>query len=338
MSERPADGRLLLKVCFQFYILNLPQTEIANRLGISRFQVARLLRTALQDGYVVVKIREPDRWHVELERQLEQQYDLLAAIIVDNDELPDDEIKRRVADAAGQYLLQILDDGHTLGVSLGSTVQNMVDQLPDHMWKSVDAVQLIGGGPRGNESLSPGLLTAQLASRFRTRPYLLHAPAVVGDNSLRDSLLRDPTIASTYAMYSSLTTAILGIGALAHGTTSRLVYGNLIDPSLLQALLADGAVGDVLAYVYREDGTSVSSPLDERTLAISLPDLLRIPRRIGVAAGLMKVPAIRGALRGKFINVLITDSVAATHLVDSDPTENSIPALQHAVVQSPDAS
>ncbi len=55
--------RLMLKVCYQAYRRHLSHKEIAANLGISRFQVARLLRAALDAGYVSVNILEPERWH-----------------------------------------------------------------------------------------------------------------------------------------------------------------------------------------------------------------------------------------------------------------------------------
>src|SRR5258707_4579808 len=165
MSSGTNDRRLIVKVCHQFYRLGFSQTEIAERLGLSRFQVARMLKTAIDDGYVVVKILEPEHWHTELEQILEQRYGLKTAIVVDNDHLEDVEIKRRVADAAGRYLLEVLNDGDILGVSLGSTVQALVDQLPDRIRKRVEVVQLIGGSPHVKSYLSPEVLTTQLAER-----------------------------------------------------------------------------------------------------------------------------------------------------------------------------
>src|SRR6185312_10565158 len=179
MSTSIYDRRLILKVCYQFYRLGLSHTEIAEKLGVSRFQVARMLRTALEDGYVVVKILEPERWHSALERAIEERYSLKTVIVVDNDNLDDDEVKRRVGDAAGRYLLEVLSDGDMLGVSLGSTIQALVDHLPDRIHKRVEVVQLIGGSPYIRSQVSPEFLTTQLADRFRGRSHLLYAPAVV---------------------------------------------------------------------------------------------------------------------------------------------------------------
>jgi deoxyribonucleoside regulator len=332
MSTVIYDRRLILKVCHQFYRLGLSQTEIAEKLGVSRFQVARMLRTALEDGYVVVKILEPERWHCDLEQVLEERYGLKTAIVVDNDDLAADEVKRRVGDAAGRYLLDILGDGDVLGLSLGSTIEAMVDQLPDRIHRRVEVVQLIGGSSHVQSQFSPASLTTQLADLFRAPSHLLYAPAVVGGNGLRNSLLADASIKATYAMYRELNVAVLGVGALAQGPTSRLLYGGIIDETLLRTLLEQGAVGDVLSYIYRVDGSLVTTALDDCVVAIPLQDLLRVPCRIGVAAGPAKAQAIEGALRGGFINVLVTDSVVARALC-KDPDNESIARLDTVTLE-----
>jgi deoxyribonucleoside regulator len=311
LSSQAYDRRMLLKVSQLFYRAGLSQTEIAGRLRLSRFQVARMLRIALEDGYVTVRILEPDRWHSGLERTLEQRFGLRAAIVVDSEDIDAGEAKLRAADVAGRYLADVLSDGDVLGISLGSSVQNEIDQQPDRIDKQVEVVQLIGGSSRVASELNSMTLTANLARRFRSDPHLLFAPAVVAADSVRQALLQDREISDTFAFFPKLSVALLGIGSLAQGDTSRLLYGGLIDPGSLADLLAKGAVGDVLSYVYDSGGTILNSAAEQRMIAISPQSLLAVPHRIGVASGKAKATAISGALAGGLVNVLITDSQAA---------------------------
>jgi len=68
----------------------------------------------------------------------------------------------------------------------------------------------------------------------------------------------------------------------------------------------------------------VTTALDDCVVAIPLADLLHVSCRIGVAAGIVKVHAIEGALRGGFINVLITDSSVAYALCESALSDSPI--------------
>jgi deoxyribonucleoside regulator len=305
------DRRMILKVSHLFYRTGLSHTEIAGRLRLSRFQVARLLRAALDDGYVTVKILEPERWHSGLERALEDRYGLRAAIVIDGEETGETETRLRAADAAGRYLADMLSDGDVLGISLGSTVQSVVDQLPDRIDKRVEVVQLIGGSNRVATEVNSMILTADLARRFRCAPHLLFAPAAVAAGSVRRALLEDSEIKETFALFSQLSVALLGIGSLAHPDTSRLLYGGLIDDDSRTGLLAQGAVGDVLSYVYDHDGKILDTAAGDRMIAISPRQLLAVPHRIAVATGKAKATAIAGALAGGLVTVLITDSCAA---------------------------
>jgi DNA-binding transcriptional regulator LsrR (DeoR family) len=294
-------GRLILRVCQMHYRDGLSHVEIGRRLGVSRFQVARLLRRGLEEGYVVIKILEPTGWHVDLERELEKRYGLSMAIVVDDGGQGVNEMRRRVADAAGRLLVETACDGMALGISLGRTMQDLVEQLPDRIPRSTDVVQLIGGTP----------LAVDLATRFGTEPSVMYAPALVGGAEVRGSLLADASIQATFERFPHLDVAFLGIGSIGEADTSRLVYGGALGPEEVERLRERGAVGDVLAYLFDVDGNIVESGLEDRMLAIGLEDLLRIPRRIGVSAGVEKAIAIGGALRGGFVNTLVTDSSVA---------------------------
>ena len=67
-------------------------------------------------------------------------------------------------------------------------------------------------------------------------------------------------------------------------------------------------------HFFDDQGHPVTSDLDERILGISAQAMRSVPRRVGVAGGERKHAAIRAALRGGWINTLITDLDTATRL------------------------
>ena len=69
-----------------------------------------------------------------------------------------------------------------------------------------------------------------------------------------------------------------------------------------------GAVGDVMLRFFDENGNGEPfKEFNDRVMAISEENLAHIDTRIAIAVGEEKAKAILGALRGKRINVLITD-------------------------------
>ena len=75
-------------------------------------------------------------------------------------------------------------------------------------------------------------------------------------------------------------------------------------------------MGDIaLRYFDANGDTTPFQEFNERVAGIPLDTLKKIPRRVGVAGGRQKKDAVLGAIRGGFINVLITDIDCAENLI-----------------------
>ena len=105
----------------------------------------------------------------------------------------------------------------------------------------------------------------------------------------------------------------MGIGAL---TPSELLAasGNVFTERELAELRELGAVGDICLRYFDAGGAPVASALDARVIGIDLERLRRPKRAVALAGGPRKSAAILGALRGRFVNVLITDRFTAERL------------------------
>ncbi len=94
----------------------------------------------------------------------------------------------------------------------------------------------------------------------------------------------------------------------------RFVFGWLV----LDGLLRKGAVGDIALRYYDAQGECIESEINDRIIGMSLEQIKQVPKVVGISGGPDKVSAIRAALRGEIVNVLITDSVTAEALLESD--------------------
>lgn len=117
-----------------------------------------------------------------------------------------------------------------------------------------------------------------------------------------------------------MTLALVGIGAVE---PSKMLAssGNVFSSDELKLLSSRGAVGDICLRFFDAAGQPVITPLNERVISMELEQLRRVPRVIGVAGGRRKAAAIRGALAGKRINVLITDRAMAQRLLENHAAE-----------------
>ncbi|MGW0948326.1 sugar-binding transcriptional regulator [Streptomyces sp. NPDC002623] len=314
-TPSPDHVRLLVKVARMYHERGMRQPEIATHLNMSQPRVSRLLKEAVDRGVVRTVVVSPEGVHAELEDALVERYGLRDAVVVEVEGAGLDVIPALAA-ATAAYLDATLKGGDVIGVSSWSatlleSVKVMRAKTPSVAEK---VVQMIGGSGSPEVQLHATRLTSRLAELTGARPVFAPSAALVGSKELHDLLSREPAMAEAMQAWSSLTLAVLGIGTLEPSPLLRR-SGNAISPADQRQLEELGAVGDVCARYFDEDGSPVDAPFNDRIIGID-PDRLRaVERRIGVAGGLNKVAAIRGAARGGWINILITDVEVARDLL-----------------------
>jgi DNA-binding transcriptional regulator LsrR (DeoR family) len=226
---------------------------------------------------------------------------------------------RDLGAAAGYYLETTLKRGDVVGLSSWSaTLLAMVDsmrRLPRPTGSRV--VQILGGVGSPEAEVHAAHLTQRLARVVGGEARLLPAPGVVGSPAARAVLFEDPFVREATAQLDRVTVALVGIGSLE---PSRLLAasGNVFSPRELETLRREGAVGDVCLRFFDSHGEPIRSDLDDRVIGMTLQQLRKVRRTIGIAGGRRKHEAILGAVRGRWINVLVTDRVTAERLLAED--------------------
>lgn len=309
------DLRLMVKVARMYYQEGLRQREITERLHIHQSTVSRLLKRAEKEGIVRISVVAPPGVNPELEAQLESRFHLKQAIVVDSIE-DEDQIARDLGAAAAAYLETTIQPGEVIGISCWSAaLLAMVDAMaPTNRGKGARVVQILGGVGNPRVERHATHITRRLAQLLGGEAVLLPAPGVLGTAEARQVLLKDPFVQEAISLFNSITLALVGIGTVE---PSKLLAasGNVFSPQELKILRNYGAVGDICLRFFDAWGRPVVTPLNDRVISIELEQLKRIPRVVGVAGGARKVVAIRGALRGGWINVLITDARTAESLL-----------------------
>lgn len=305
---------MLTRVARMYHEEGLPQREIAARLSLSQSRVSRQLRRAAELGIVRTTVVPPPEVHAELEDALRDAYRLRDAVVVDDDSMP------ALGAATASYLDATVAPGDRIGIaSWSATLMAAADAMSAPVAaRASEVTQLVGGvGDPAVQFRATGL-TARLADLTGARAVPLPAPGLLRSTELRDALVLDPAIAGVMASWNALTLALVGIGGLE---PSGLLEqsGNAICAPEVEDLRARGAVGDICFRFFDDTGAAVESPLNARVLGIDAAQLWAIPRRIGVAGGRRKYLAIRAALRGGWINVLITDAAGAEKLAEERP-------------------
>ncbi len=312
---RSDELRLIARVARMYHLDDIKQSDIASRLRISQATVSRLLKRASMEGLVRISVDAPSGTFLDLEERLARRFDIAEFVIAECDEEREDRILSRIGEAAARYLDLTLQPGDSLGISSWSeSLLRMVDNLgPGKRAPAFRVVQILGGMGNPGVQAHATSLTTRLARLTGAEPMLLATQGVTGTPEARAALLSDPYVATTIAEFARLTTALVGIGAVE---PSKMLAdsGNVFTAAELQALTDLNAVGDICLHFFDASGLPVRSPVDGRVIGITLYELRAVPRVVGFAGGRRKVPALLGALRGRFIDVLITDQFTAARI------------------------
>jgi DNA-binding transcriptional regulator LsrR (DeoR family) len=307
----------MTKVARLYYEHHLRQPEIARQLSLSQAMVSRLLSAAQKEGIVRTTVMVPTGVYSELEEQLVARYNLKDAVVADCPIDSESEVLRAVGSAAAGYLEATLGPDEIVGISSWSEtlLRTVASMQPRRRSGKSRVVQILGGIGAPTAEVHAIRLTQQLASLLGAEPHFLTAPGVAASPAAATAYLSEPNVHETMQYFGQITVALVGIGALH---PSRLLgeSGNVFSKEELDALKGLGAVGDICMHFFDTHGGNLTSALNDRVVGMSLDQLRRVPRTIGIAGTQQKCEAIRGALEGRLVTTLVTDRFTAERLVE----------------------
>ncbi|GLX11310.1 sugar-binding transcriptional regulator [Microbispora sp. NBRC 16548] len=315
----PGQLRLLTKVARLYHEHGMRQPQIAEQLHISQPRVSRLLKQAVELGIVRTTVVTPAGVHAELEEQIERRFGLRDVVVADpgHPSPSEQSTLQAIGAAAAVYLETTLTGGDRIGISSwSSTLLATVDAMRPRPTPVADqVVQIIGGVGNSTSQVYATRIADRLAVLTGAEAVFLPAPGLAASPAAREALMADPHISDVLATYDGLTMVLAGVGSL-EPSPLLVESGNAIADAEQEALRKLGAVGDICLRFFDEKGELVKSALDDRVLGIDAETLRSIPRRVAIAGGTRKYTSIRAALRGGWVDVLVTDLGVARRLAE----------------------
>jgi len=305
------ETTFIAKIAWLYYVQGLTQDNIAGKVGCSRPTITRYLAKAKELGIVEIKIANHYRTCFDTEYALKNHFHLQEAIVVPSGHTLVENLKG-VGQACANYLQSTLQDHDMLGIAWGASIYEVGKALQLKKPLDLTVLQLMGG-LNSSEKINPEEIVKRMATQLNATGIWLNTPAIVGSGKIKKALLSDPGVSGVLAKAKQCTKSLMGIGDI--GNASSLVVSNGITVTEMKELESMGAVGNLLGQFFDINGTLLHSFLSDRLISAPLETLQQIPIRIGVTSGLLKTDAMLGALRGGFINVLITDEETAQEVL-----------------------
>jgi DNA-binding transcriptional regulator LsrR (DeoR family) len=303
------EWQLMMRAARLYYEDYLTQQQIATELDVSRPTVSRLLTQARREGIVQITIADPLTGHEELADELVRSFGLKQAVLVAGEGLSAELLRRRLGIASAELLQHRLNEGCQVGIGWGRTLGSVVEALDAQERLGIHVVPLIGGLGQVSPSFQVNELARRLAEAFGGTWQSFYIPAFVEDPAALDGLLRLPDVEAVMKSWAHIDVALVGIGHFASQRQSSMLFYSYIGDNGLVGLEQCHAVGDICGQFFDTQGAQCFE--ERRVIGIPLERLRALQQVIAVAGGQEKVPAILGALRGGYVDILVTDSVSA---------------------------
>lgn len=317
------SDRFLIKVAELYYQDGLSQQQIAKKLHTSRTSISRALIQARNEGYVQIRIQYPEQSDLGLERKLEEKYGLTEALIA----VPayDQSVEQEISYQAVDYILRVLKKNMILGMTWGRAMHGFVEQLARDerlrslSFQNVKVVPFLGTpgvtqGASWDATTYSNTLATKVGNLLHCASYNLSAPMYVDGLKEKEMIEGIEEISKVLQMAENADIALIGIGSMQKD--SSILKAGIRTEEEYKELVQKGAVGEIVGRIYDKEGQVVDEDLRRKMIGISTQQIKKIPVRVGISYGKDKIEAIKGAIKGEMINVLVTDATTAEKLME----------------------
>lgn len=312
MAMKQRETELILQAARMYYEDELSQDQVAAKLNTSRSNISRMLTTARRLGYVEIRIIAPTSRHDYIAQQLIEKLgvDDIQVIAPDRNDLALNAVGR----SAAQTLQKNLKANQTIAISWGRGLEATVVNCRKDSIPGLKVTQLMGSMSNVMTSVSAEEVGRTLARNLNADFIPFSAPVVVSSQKTRDSLMAEPAVSRVLNIARKADVALVGIGS-SGSTSSEMLVEEFGLPKSERESTFKNMAGDIAARFYNAQGKILSNALDNRVIGISLDEIRKIPRVIGVATGADKVLGVVGAARSKLVDNLIIDLSCANAIL-----------------------
>jgi DNA-binding transcriptional regulator LsrR (DeoR family) len=304
---------LRLRAAWLYYNQGLTQKDVAEKLGISRSTVIRMLDEAVKRAEVQIWISEGIEDCVALAVQLEKAFGLDEAVVVPSPASEDAAaIAKAVGLALGQFLTEVVTDDMTIGVGWGRTMTASLSGFRPPRRQNCKVVSLLGGIVAVHQT-NPIDYTWRLASQLGAECYMFLAPLLVDSVATKRALIDECGLKTLYDLAENLDLAIVSCGDIGPHSTS--LSEGFISHETLSELVERGCVCDTMFNFLDAEGRTIDHPINERVMSIDLDTLKKARHIVLSSGGAHRAEAIRATIRRIGCNTLITDESAARELL-----------------------
>lgn len=311
VAEHNSRREQTIRAAWLYHERGLNQQAVADRIGVSRSTVSRLLADAERDGIVRVTVTEPIPETASIGERLIEKYALAGATV---EFTLDGEAPREAAAAAMARRLEhiVANGSSTIAAGWGRTLGAAAQRARSMHTSGITIVDAFGHTTA--DRIAPAVeVTNTLGLKFGATVTHIPSPGFAATHEIATNFLESEPVATALERARNADMVMVAIGVV--GDDSLLVQAGYLGEEAMAEIVAAGAVGEVFGRYFDADGSSVM-PEALHPVAMTLDDLRSCKLVIGAAGGDDKAEAVKGAIAAGIIHELAVDDTLALALLD----------------------
>ncbi|WP_068084067.1 sugar-binding transcriptional regulator [Polycladidibacter stylochi] len=300
------------RAAWLYYVVGDTQDQVAAKLNVSRQAAQRLVSLAVSEKLIKFRLDHPIASCVELERKLQERFELQLCEIVPTAEGGHTALGG-LAVAVADHMEDALaiTEPTVIGVSTGRSLRAAVEEVPHMECPNHKVVALVGAMSREGQS-SHFEIAGRLADKAKAQCYPMPTPVVTSSVEERELMQGQRFYKTIEDLAKQAAICFVGVCEIAWNCPLQS-DGFLTGAEIIQ-LADNGAVGEIAGWTFDRAGNVLDNSINDRVTGIH-PSVLAERKTIAVGSGAHKIQPILGALRGKIANGLISDEATARALL-----------------------
>ncbi len=303
------DDRILARIAELYFIHGTSQYKIAEKFNFSKSKVCRVIKEAKDKGLIEFKIKNFDNRKIELEKKIEDRYGLKEAIVYFNSDISKGDeqlVFQKVGNLGAEYIERILQDNMNIAITWGKTLYNVIKEIKTVKNYRINVFPTLGGVGLARAEYQNNNLVKMLSDKIGGHHYQLYLPLILNKSKYKGLIQEESNIRKVLGDITKLDYYITSFGTVS--TDSRMYKLGGFGLDFIKMLTKKKVIGEVGLNFYDTEGNFISTGMEENIVNIKIGDIKKIKNKIVIGFGKEKVKALKGLLRTKIPDILITDS------------------------------
>ncbi len=286
------------------------RTEVETLKDLKLLSIETVGMYITEPGKRLIKDLEPIMLDIkgisELEEELREKLNIECVSIVPGNSEESSLALSDIGKKASSYIANYIDSKQILGITGGSTMASIAEEMPYKKLGDEILVVPARGGLGGNVNTQANSIAASIAEKIEADYKLLHVPDDLDKDAL-EAMLKLKEVKKITNYIENIDLLVFGLGR-----ADEMAERRSLSEEKISFLRENKAVAEAFGYFFDIDGRQVC---ESSTIGISLEIFKDIDKVLAVAGGKKKAEAIISISSLRKDLKLITDEEAAREIL-----------------------